>query len=262
MAGPGSNPQGGNRMRNTFANILSKNQVNYQNPGGQSALPSLDPAAEAAYYNQLAGLYAGYQTQLQGLKQQRVGIRADARMARTEVRAQKLADLAGTENAAIERGMLGGTADLQARAGVEATAAAGQAAISNQKLQGLAQNRIAAQQAGTEYFMGAAALEADKVAQQQMVLAQQLERNLIVSGQEAQLDALKGIYNALSNGLTTPGSGGGGAGRRAPAFGSMAAITQRTGLTRRQVRQLAYGPAGSAANAQERYESGIPGLGR
>jgi hypothetical protein len=196
-------------MRNTFANTLSKTQVDYTNPGGKAALPALSPAESAAYYNQLAGLYSGYQAELSGLKQQRIGIRAGAREQHAGVRAEKLAGLASTENAAIERGMLGGTADLQARAAVEANAAAQHASIKNEKIQGLAMNRIAAQQAGTSYFSEAAALEAQKVAAQQEALAQQLQNNLIVSGMESQMNALKRIYQSFAS----MGSGEGGGGR-------------------------------------------------
>jgi hypothetical protein len=84
-------------MRNTFANTLSKNQVKYKNPGGASALPSLDPAATANYYSQLAGLYAGYQNQLTALKQQRVGARADFQAQAAQVNAEKIGGLADAE---------------------------------------------------------------------------------------------------------------------------------------------------------------------
>lgn len=191
----------GGRMRNTFANILSKNKVDYSNPGGASALPSLDPASTANYYSQLAGLYAGYQNQLIALKQQRIGARADFQAQAAQVRAQKIGDLATTENQSIERGVVGSSADLQNRAGVRGAAAAGIQAAKRQKLETIAGTRIAAQQAGIDYFMGAQGLEAQKLAQQQQLLAQQLQQNLIVSGQESQMDVLKQIYESLSGSI-------------------------------------------------------------
>jgi hypothetical protein len=193
-------------MRNTFANVLSKNQVNYQNPGGKSALPSLDPASTANYYSQLAGLYAGYQNQLIALKQQRIGAKADFRDAAAQIRAQKVSDLASVENAAIERGVVGSSADLQNRIAVRGAAAAGIQSAKRGKLEAIAGTRIAAQQAGIDYFMGVQGLEAQKLAQQQQLLAQQLERNLIISGQETQMDALKGIYESLSQAMQQPSS--------------------------------------------------------
>lgn len=221
MTGPALPSPGhdGGRMRNTFANVLSKNQVNYQNPGGAQALPSLDPASTANYYSQLAGLYAGYQNQLVALKQQRVGARAGFKAERAAIQAEKLTGLADAENAAIERGMLGGTADLQARTGVRAQAASAVAGAKSAMLQEVAQTRIGAQQAGIDYFMQSQGLEAQKLAQQQALLSDQLMQNLIISGQETQMDAMKGIYEALA-GIGQGGGGGNtqgpGAGRRGP----------------------------------------------
>ncbi|MES2156026.1 MAG: hypothetical protein V4510_12910 [bacterium] len=192
------------RLRNTFANALSKNKVDYSNPGGASALPALDPASTANYYSQLAGLYAGYQTQLAGLKQQRVGLRADFMATRADVQAQKIGGLADTENASIERGIAGSSADLQGRAGVRAGAEAAIQSAKRTRMEGVAGTRLAAQQAGIQYFMGAQGLEANKLAQQQQLLAQQLQNNLIVSGQETQMDALKAIYQSLINSGVSP----------------------------------------------------------
>ncbi len=202
----------GGRKRNTAANILSKYQVDYKNPGGASALPSLDPASTANYYSQLAGLYAGYQNQLIALKQQRIGARADFQAQAGQVRAQKITDLAGTENAAIERGVVGSSADLQGRADVRGAAEAGIQAAKRQKLETISGTRIAAQQAGIDYFMGVQGLEAQKLAQQQALLAQQLQQNLIISGQETQMDALKAIYESLSGAMAAQGGGGAGGG--------------------------------------------------
>jgi hypothetical protein len=188
----------GNRMRNTLANTLSKNTIDYTNPGGASALPSLDPASTANYYSQLSGLYAGYQNQLLALKQQRIGARADFSAQAAQVRAQKVGDLASVENQSIERGISGSSADLQQRAGVEGAAAAGIQAAKRQRGETVSGTHIAGQQAGIDYFMGAQGLEAQKLAQQQQLLSDQLERNLIVSGQETTMDALKGIFESLS----------------------------------------------------------------
>jgi hypothetical protein len=214
MAGTdGNGPQvgQGNRMRNTFANTLSKNKIDYQNRGGASALPSLDPASTANYYGQLAGLYAGYQNQLIALKQQRIGARADFASQRAQVNAQKIGDLAATENASIERGVLGSSADLQQRGAVRGAAEAGIQSAKQQKMMTIAGTKIAGQQAGIDYFMGVQGLESQKLAQQQTLLAQQLQNNLIVSGQESQMDVLKQIYKSLS-GAMAPTSGGGGNG--------------------------------------------------
>jgi len=216
----------GGRMRNTLANVLSKNKIDYQNPGGAQALPSLDPASEANYYQQLGNLYAQYQTTLSGLKLQRVGLRAGFAANRAGIRAQKVEELAGVENQAIERGILGSSAELQQRTGVRAAAAANIAAERNALTQGIAQTRLAAQQAGIDYQQGATALEAQKLAQQQQLLAQQLEQNLIISGQEAQMDAMRAIYEAIAGNIAGGGGGrqGGRGGRLRRALGGAGTV--------------------------------------
>jgi hypothetical protein len=196
-------------MRNTFANVLSKNQVNYQNPGGSAALPAMDPASTANYYSQLGGLYAGYQNQLIGLKQQRVGIRAGFGEAKASIRSQLVSGLADTQNAAIDRGVGGSSAALQQEAGVRGDAAAATATAKRQELEGIGQTRLQAQQAGIDYFQGSQQLEAQKLAQQQQQLASQLQNNLIVSGQETQMDALRAMYRAQMQAFQNGGGNGG-----------------------------------------------------
>jgi hypothetical protein len=192
------------RLRNTFANALSKNQVDYSNPGGADALPALSPASTANYYSQMAGLYAGYQNQLLALKQQRVGFRADFGAAKADINAQKIGGLADAENQAIERGITGSSGDLQQRTGVRAGAAAAVQAAKRTRMEGVAGTRIAAQQAGIDYFMGSTQLQGTALAEQQQALAMQLQNNLIVSGQETTMDAMKAIYRALINNGVDP----------------------------------------------------------
>jgi hypothetical protein len=184
-------------MRNTFANILSKNQVDYQNPGGTAALPALSPASTANYYSQLAGLYAGYQNTLAGAKLQRVGIRSGLKTDLAGIKAEGIEMKATAVNTALDRGIVGSTVDASARAGVDADVAGARAGARSEALQALAQNRLGVSQAGVDYFMGAQGLEAQKLAQQQEALAQQLQANLIISGNESNMDALKAIYKAL-----------------------------------------------------------------
>jgi hypothetical protein len=114
-------------------------------------------------------------------------------------------------NTALDRGIVGSTVDASARAGVDADVAGARAGARSEALQALAQNRLSVSQAGVDYFMGAQTLEAQKLAQQQEALAQQLQANMIISGQESQMDALKAIYKALSaqlgGGSNQPGTG-------------------------------------------------------
>lgn len=207
MAGPAAPRPGhdGGRMRNTFANILSKNQVNYTNPGGGQALPALSPAQNANYYAQLGTMYAQYQTTLQALKQQRVGLRVDYRDQLAQIQQQKVAQLASTENAGIERGLAGSSAVSEQMAGVKGAAATAKAGAQRQMLQGVGQNLIQVQQAALGYAQGAQQLQQQKLTQQQELLAQQLQQNLIVSGQESTMDVYRAIYRAIVGANNQPG---------------------------------------------------------
>lgn len=188
---------GGGRMRNTMANVLSKNKVDYSNPGGSAALPALSPQATAAYYGQLSSMMSGLQSKLQGYRLQRQGLKAGFQETRAGAKSQAIADMSGAVGDAIGRGVLNSSADLSARSGVRATQAQTVSDARNQLLQGLAQTRLSAQQDIIANQQGMQQLQANYVAQQQEALAQELQQNAIVSGQEASLDAIKAMYNAF-----------------------------------------------------------------
>lgn len=198
--GPGMQGQGhtGGRMRNTAANLYSKNTIDYQNPGGLAALPATTPEQTANYYSQLGGLYAQYQATLTGYKQQRLQARGAFQQKRAGIKSEMISGLASAENDAADRGVLGSSADLQGRVAVRADAAAQKQTAKGEFLQTAATTRLGAQQAGIDYFMGQQGLQAQQLAQQQQALAYQLQNNLIVSGQEQQADVLAQIYAALS----------------------------------------------------------------
>lgn len=209
---PGQGKPGG-RARNTFANLLSHNKVDYQNPGGAAALPSLSPEQTANQYAQLAGLYSSYQNQLAALKQQRIGARAAFRTEAAGITAERRAGAMDVESDALERGIVGSSVQAVGMVENEAAAAAAKQAALTQKRTALADTRLAAQQAGTEYYQGVTGLQSQALAAQQSMLADQLANNLIVGGQENTMDILKAIYQAFAN---LQGGGGGGGGGRTP----------------------------------------------
>lgn len=201
-------PSEGSRKRNTLANILSKYKVDYQNPGGAAALPALSPADTAQYYAQLSGLAAQYQQQQADLRAQRVGLRAGFRTARAGIRLEEKFGLGRAESQALERGGVGSSVDVAGRARVRAEAVGAVAGAKEQMFQSLAQNRIAEQRAGLGFFQASQQLEANRLAAQQQDLVRQLSQNLVVSGQESQMDVLRAIYEQLAGGATgalTPG---------------------------------------------------------
>jgi hypothetical protein len=203
---------GTGRKRTALANILSKYRVDYQNPGGLAALPSTTPEQTQNYYQQLGGLYSQYQTLLGGLRQQRMGIKANAMTQRADVRAQTVQGVVGAEQAAQDRGVLGSSGDLSARAGVRAAGAQGLAQVKSDALSKLADLQLQKQQGALALYQGTTSLAGQQLAQQQQALAMQLQNNLIVSGQETQMDAMQAIYAALA-GRAGGGRGGGGAPR-------------------------------------------------
>lgn len=196
---PGLGAQGG-RKRNTLANMQSHEKVTFGGGGGLSALPPLDPASTANYYQQLEGLYAQYQGQLDALRAQRVGIRAGARAAIAGFKEEQATGIVNAESEAIGRGMLGSSVDAQNRIDVRAEAAGAIAGVRAEQHQALAQTRLAAQGAAVDFFQASTALEAQKLAQQQSLLASQLEQNLIISGQEMQMDMMRQMYESQLGG--------------------------------------------------------------
>jgi hypothetical protein len=213
-------PREGNRKRNTFANLLSKYQTTYQNPDGMAALPSLSPGQTANYYEQLGGLAAKMQLTQASLRAQRVGIRAGFRGSRADIRLQKKRGIADVQAGALDRGMTGSSIHAQGEIDVRAQARSEIASAKQQMFQALAQNRIEEQGAGLEFFMGAAGLESQALAQKQEQLAQQLQQNLIISGQETQMDALRAMYEAQMGMFQSTGVAGGGVAARAPMASS------------------------------------------
>lgn len=197
---PGLGTQGG-RMRNTLANAASHKK----DPLGQqsnSALPPLDPAQTANYYQQLQGLYAEYQGTLAALKAQRVGIKSGMKSAVSGLVQTRRQGLVEAEQEAIGSGLLGSSMDLQQRTDVRARAQAEIGGVRAEARQALADTRIAAQQAGINYFQGVSALEANKLASQQSLLQDQLLQNLITSGQEASADMIRQMYESQLGGTS------------------------------------------------------------
>jgi len=212
-------PSAGSRKRNTFANLLSK--TNFA-PGGsnlfgssgggtggaqsEGALPALSPESTANYYAQLSALQAQYSQTIADLRRQRVGIRAGFQESRAGLKAQTMTGVRDVQQSAVERGVLGGSGELAQRAEVRGAGTAAIAAERRGMLEGLADTRSAQQRAALGLFQGQTALESQALAERQNLLAQQLQQNLIVSGQEAQMNAMKQIYGGLTSGLAGIGA--------------------------------------------------------
>jgi len=176
--------QGGapKRKRNTQANSISKGggsgfQFDFSSLTGGD-LPALDPAAIANYYGQIQTMQAQLANTLAGLRQQRVGLRGEAGVARQDVKAEGRAAMTETVNTGLERGMSGGSADLAGRAGVRADVAGGIADVNRSLYNQLAESRMQGTAAALGFDQASQQLEMSAIAQR-MSLAQQQEANQI-----------------------------------------------------------------------------------
>jgi len=166
------------RKRNTMNNMSSKQNIPLIKPEGISGgnLPTLDPAATANYYGQLQTLQSQLYNTLAGLRQQRVGLRGDAKVMRQDLRQQGIGQMSESVNASLERGMLGSSSDLSSRAGIKADVVSGVTDVNRQLYDQLAENRLEGSAASLQYEQGVQGVESQAIAQR-MTLQQQEEQN-------------------------------------------------------------------------------------
>lgn len=167
--GPRQGKNGGHK-RNAGTNKRSKN-------GGAYAV--LSPSQSQAYTAQLAALQSNYTNALASIKAQGGTIRAQAQSARADIKTQKIAGISETEGAAIERGILGSSADLGGRAAVIAEAAGQAVDVRTERNAAIAQLRAAQMQAQTDYQMGIAGVQADRAAAQQELANQRFQQDML-----------------------------------------------------------------------------------
>lgn len=106
----GPRPGNNNRNRNTNVNNASKYPNGYQAP--------VSSASAVQYGDQLAMARMQYLQQLAALKAQRSQIGQQYGMAVTDARGAAIGNMVGAEANALERGVVGSSSDLSARAGV------------------------------------------------------------------------------------------------------------------------------------------------
>lgn len=204
----GGKAEAGRSARNGAANTYSKGTNPYAPGASQGSsnatLPALSPEQTQNYYQQLSGLASQYNDQLMALKQQRIGAKADFRSQLAVARQQEVAGIAQAEGSALGAGMVGSSSDLANRSGVQGSFAAQRQQLQQQKLDALIQSRLGAQQAATGYAQGVYALQGNMYAAQASAEAQAMANNTIISGQEAQMDFWRKMYQAQLSGQQTP----------------------------------------------------------
>lgn len=184
MAGPGSNLTG-TRSRSTLINLRSKNLTG----SPQAPYPLAGPETYGGYATQVMGL----QTQLAGAQAlARAGIgtaKAQFLVQRNAAQQQRISDVTGSVNAALESGTVGSSVDLQNRAAAPITEAASiQAALAERNA------TIAQQRAGT---IGALGQFYTGLGQAQFGVSVAESNAALVAYQNDQLDLLLGNFKQL-----------------------------------------------------------------
>lgn len=181
--------RGVGRSRFTLVNNASKkknpypgNTASARTPVNSGAVPPppVDPSSAVAYGGQLASLQLTLGARLAELRAQRGFVQGQFRMDRAGIRANRISGIAGAVGGAIESGILGGSADLEQRVGVESDAAAQMQAAIQAKLQGILGIKMGRIQATNEYYTGVYQVQAAKAAQQAELANQAFLQDLVM----------------------------------------------------------------------------------
>lgn len=217
MAGTdGNGPRAGvdpysRRNSNTTRHDASK-------ASGKPGLPVLGPEFAAAQAQQLAGIQQQLLSTLAALKSQKGAARAQFTLDKAGAKAQRIDDMASTVNAALDRGVLGSSFDLSARAGVVADEAAAINAARMQKATTLEQLRLAAISAQNQAGIDTAGVAAQGAAQQAALAIQQYQAGAYDRQMRGYQDLYRQILERLQArrggrrygypGMTATGNGG------------------------------------------------------
>ncbi len=170
--------QGTGRFRRTLANNSSKQRP--ATTGAPVPPPPVDPSSAVAYGGQLAQLQLGLGARLAELRAQRGLVQGQFRQDKADIRAGRISGIAGAVGGAIESGILGGSADLEQRVGVEATAAAQMQQAIQAKVQGILGIKLGRIQATNDYYTGVYQIQAAKAAQQAELANQAFLNDLVM----------------------------------------------------------------------------------
>lgn len=193
--------RGAGRFRNTLVNNASKN-------------PVVGPASGYGYGAELGQLGQNLLSTLAGLRAQKGLIAQQFATDKADARAARVAGAQATEADALQRGIVGGSADLGARAGVVAQHKTDVASAIQAKLAGklgLRQERLAAQ---NQYHTGVFDVLARKAAEEAEMANQAFLEDLVMrKGDETSsiVDRLTALFEQQQ---AQGGDGGGGRRRR------------------------------------------------
>ncbi len=157
-----------------------------RNTGAQNSshAPLLGPSQTFGYAAQMANAQDAYTQALAAIRAQAGGIRGEYKGALSDIRAQRIMGAAETEGAAIERGIIGSSADLSGRAAVVAEAASAKIDARGARNSALGQLRLQQMQAQTTLNSNLLQIQADKRAAQAEKANQQFLEDQMASVQQ------------------------------------------------------------------------------
>ena len=124
----------------------------------------VDAGSLASLNDQAVNLYGGYRDSLSLLKLDRGRLKTAFRAQRGDIRTQRREDLQSAAGAAVDRGVLGSSADVSARSSIVANAASQIVQARDARTQGIQSNLAQAMQARRDFFAGMAGLQAQRAA--------------------------------------------------------------------------------------------------
>jgi hypothetical protein len=192
MAGPGSNRTGDGSNKNTVINDKSKAPkpgLNYT-PYGQNATPSpADPSTYGGYAAQVMGLQQRLAAAMAAKRTSISGAQAQYMMAKQAAAQQQVAGVTAAESNALQRGILGSSADLGGRAAAVTDAATARQSAFVEKNLAVAQAQTGAVGAVGEFYSGLGQAQFDVANAQANIAAQRYQND--------QFDVLNQNYAAL-----------------------------------------------------------------
>lgn len=199
--GPGTG-RDGRRKRNTGMNGMSK-------------APLLTPGQTQAYTSQSAAAVDAYGQAIAAIRAQGGAIRGQYKSSLADIRANRIAGAAETEGAAIERGIVGSSADLSGRAAVVADAASQRVDAQGARNAAIAGLRTDEMTAQTQLNSTLAQIQADKAAAQAELANQRFMQDMF----SAQQQNYQSIYNDILKKLLGKGKNPNGTDPRAALEG-------------------------------------------
>lgn len=186
----------GTRSKNTVIHNASK----YASPtflGSNPTAPLLSPTAMHGFATQMAGLQTQYAGALALKRNQIANARAQFQLDRQAAFSQAKGEMAGSVNSALDRGIVGSSADMNNRSAVLASLAANRAAALGTKAQTIGAARANAIGALGSFYLGMGQVQAQKgIAQSELAIEQYKADQLSLLNQNY-ADYQKDILKAL-----------------------------------------------------------------